>query len=369
MKKIPLLILGLALTACAPQTSQVSQVRVHEALIYGQVHDHLAWVYGELSGAKSTINIAGQTQELRPGNPQDPLYTPQSLMVGGRAVFTSSSSTQVSLPVSVLRQNGGQYLVTAVSDLSAVYLLENGQWFSLTGGLSAASSVQTVATPLDAGSLGNLTGAEASALARALAPQGALVVSVLPTLSESTFTVTPKPAETLTTALYVQPVSVVTSVVTTSADAVPSAATTPGATPMPNTVSPAHTASNNFRTVASGSSAAATTPSVQLASTQSSFDAIWNMAYGRQSPMPVTPLLGNQSAVGIFLGTRPTGGYGVQVDSVQPAGNTLTVRVTLKAPGAGTITTQSITSPWVIFSVSGKYSDVQVIDQSGQQLK
>lgn len=367
LKALALPLLGAALlTACAPQTA--TQFQVHEALLYGQAQDHLAWVYGKLGSGKSTLNIAGQTQEVLPGRPQDTLYTPGSLRVAGKAVY--AGRTQSVAPAASVVRLDDSYSVSALRDVQATYLLENGQWSRLSGGLAGGAAVQVSASPLEASSgVGNLSGAEAAALARVLAAQGPLVVSVLPSAPDMAYKVQPAPAEQQSTALYLQPLMVAHTVVTqsplvssTNPSSIP-AATNPTMTntPVPQPAT--------FRTVANGSNAAIESPSVLLAGSQAAFESIWRSAYGRQTPLPTTPLLGSQTAVGIFLGTRATGGYGVQVDSVTPQGSRLDVRVTVHAPGKGSITTQAITSPWVIFSVSGRYSEVHVTDQDGNELK
>lgn len=349
-------MLGAALlSGCAPQGP--AQLRVHEVLMYGQAPSHLTWVYGKLGSAKSSINIAGQSLVVRSGVAQDKLYAPGSLRLGSAAVYAGRPTALGTPTATVVRQPNDQFQVTATHDLSATYLVEGGQWYSLTGALSTGSTAQVTAAPLDPqSSVGSLTGAEASSIARLLASQGSLVVSVLPTLPEPAYKVQPTPSEHLTTALYVQPLAIASTVVTQPSGAV-------------IMTTPVNTRPATFRMVATGSSAAVDNVSVQLASNQNALESLWRSAYGRQNPLPPTPLLGSQTAVGIFLGARPTGGYGLKIDGVEPQGDLLSVRVTLTAPAPHAITTQAITSPWAILSVSGQYSQVRVTDQNGNELK
>ena len=55
--------------------------------------------------------------------------------------------------------------------------------------------------------------------------------------------------------------------------------------------------------------------------------------------------------VGIFLGTRPTGGYGAEIVSAQPDGGTLIVKYKETRPGRGSMTAQVLTSPFHLVAV------------------
>ncbi len=344
-------LLGAALLAgCATQGP--GNLSVHEVSFYGSSQDRLAWVYGGSGSARGSLGIEGQTLEVRP-QIASPFATEGSLSLGGKAVFKSTGSSSL-LPLASVVQSSGSYSIGAVRDLSATFLMTGGNWYTLSGALAAGAQVQASAQPVPGLSGGNLTPAEAAVLSRSLATQGTLVVTVLPegSLPDAPLRVTPAPAQTLRTGLYIQPLSVVTR---TSNTTVSSGGSVQGT-------------DLGFREVASGSNASVGSPQVTLASNQASLQALWTSAYANQTPAPPAPLIVNQTAVGIFLGSRPTGGYGVSVKSVQAAGTQLIVTVTVRAPGAGTITTQSLTSPWTILAVRGQFTSVSVRDQFGQTI-
>ncbi|WP_181391986.1 protease complex subunit PrcB family protein [Deinococcus irradiatisoli] len=348
-------VLGAALlSGCTLQGP--GNLSVHEALFYGSSQDRVVWVYGTLNGGQGSFSLDGQTLELRP-QVAGPLATPGSLSVGTQNVYKTSTSSL--LPPASVVQQGNSYEVRAVQAVDATYLVTGGSWYKLSAGLDAGSSVQ--ATAQRVGGLegaGQLTPQEAAALSRVLAQQGSLVVTVLPSgsLPDAALKVQPAPSEVRRTGLYLQPLSVMTTTTTATTAAAPGASMNQS----PSTL--------GFREVASGTNAQASSPAVVLAGTQSALDALWNTAYGRQVPLPPTPLMGNQTAVGIFLGSRPTGGYGVSVQSVQAAGSVLNITVNVRSPGPGTITTQAITSPWTIVAVQGQFSRAVVRDQNGQLL-
>ena len=114
---------------------------------------------------------------------------------------------------------------------------------------------------------------------------------------------------------------------------------------------------------AGGSNAAASDFQVIVARDVASLRAVWNTAYGRQSSAPALPtLVAGRSVVGVFLGQRPTGGYSVSLASARIVGGVLELRVNAAAPGPGSITTQSLTSPWFAAEITGAFTSVVVKD-------
>ena len=340
-------LLGVSLlSGCAMQGP--GNFKVHEALFYGASQQRLAWVYGTLTGGQGNLSIQGQTAELR-SQISDPLATPGSLSVGGKAVYQGQTSTL--LPPASVVQRGSQYQVSASQNVAATYLTMNGTWYKLSGNLSAGAQVTASLQPQPGLSGGNLTSDEAAVLSGVLGKQGTLVVNVLPAenLPDAPLNVQPAPDETLQTGLYVQPLAATTTTSTTTSGG--------------NVNS-----TLRFRELASGTNGLPTTPQITLASTQSALNALWRSAYGRQVPVPPVPTLAGQTALGIFLGSRPTGGYSVTVQSVRALGTALEVTVNVRQPGAGTLTTQVITSPWTIVTLPGQFSSATVRDQNGQVL-
>lgn len=176
--------------------------------------------------------------------------------------------------------------------------------------------------------------------------------------------VEPAPTEYRRTALYVLP-NVRTVVAQGSATG--SVTITPGAG-QPGSVQ-AQGARVTFTELASGTNAAVTDPTVRVATSQGELSALYGLAYGRQTGVPAAPSLGaGGTAVGIFLGQRPTGGYGVRVLGASTQGGVLTLTAEVRSPGPGSITTQALTSPWTIVRVSGTYREVRVVNAQGQSL-
>ena len=58
-----------------------------------------------------------------------------------------------------------------------------------------------------------------------------------------------------------------------------------------------------------------------------------------------------ETAIAVFMGERPTGGYAIHVDSVTRSDGELLVAVVLQAPGSECMTTQAFTQPYEMVSV------------------
>ena len=355
MKKslLPALLLSAGLFSACTMTGP-SNLRVHEALLYGGSQERIVWVYGTLTGGSAgSLKLGGQTVDLR-AQVEDVVAVPGSLSVDGKATFRQPTSS-IAAPLNVTRLSNGSFEVVTPGGLSAVYYTDGQTWSKLSGlsgtvGASAVSGLQ---------SAGQLTAEEAGVLSRALLGQGPLAVGVLADVpaADAALTVEPTATEYRRTALYVLPG------VTTVAAQFPQL-------PRPTPPAPQPTGERvNFTEVVSGGQSGVTEPTVTVATTSAAAVSLYAQAYARQTGAPTAPDPGNGTLVGVFLGQRSTGGYGVTVTSATASGDTLTLVAQVRAPGPGSITTQAITSPWTIVRVDGKYQSVRVVDGSGQPLR
>lgn len=355
MKKslLPVLLLSAGLFSACTMTGP-GNLRVHEALLYGGSQERIVWVYGTLGGgAAGSLKLGGQTVEVR-AQIEDAVATPGSLSVDGKATFRQPTSS-IAAPLNVTRLSNGSFTVVTPGGLSAVYYTDGQTWSKLSGlsgtvGAIAVSGLQ---------SAGQLTDEEAGVLSRALLGQGPLAVGVLASVpaADAPLAVEPKPTESRRTALYVLPG------VATVAGSLPQLPRPPAPAPQPTG------ARVNVTEVASGTQSGVSEPTVTVAATASAAANLYAQAYSRQTGAPAAPDPGTGTLVGVFLGQRATGGYGVTVASATAAGGTLTLVAQVRAPQAGSITTQAITSPWTIVRVDGKYQSVRVVDESGQPLR
>ena len=98
-----------------------------------------------------------------------------------------------------------------------------------------------------------------------------------------------------------------------------------------------------MKTVDKGSMSAIDTQRQVTVRTPEEFATLWK-SHANDRKMPDVDFSSNM-VVGIFLGSRPTAGYGVEIVSAQPEGGALVVKYKETRPGRGTMTAQVLTSP------------------------
>jgi hypothetical protein len=87
----------------------------------------------------------------------------------------------------------------------------------------------------------------------------------------------------------------------------------------------------------------------------------WKTAWQQHSPDRPLPAVDftKEMVIGVFLGSRNTAGYGVDIISAQPEHGALVVRYRQRSPAADAITAQVITSPYHIVAVPRAAGDVK----------
>jgi hypothetical protein len=73
----------------------------------------------------------------------------------------------------------------------------------------------------------------------------------------------------------------------------------------------------------------------------------WRALWARHAPGRSAPAVdfATNMVVAVFLGSRPSGGYQVQIRGVRTEGNTLVVQWSESRPGPGQVAAQVMTSP------------------------
>ncbi|GGS32314.1 hypothetical protein GCM10008961_25090 [Deinococcus knuensis] len=361
---LPLLgaaLLGVSLlSACT--MSAPGNLRVHEALLYGGAQERIVWVYGTLGqgSTQSSVKLGANTAELR-AQVTDDLALTGTLSVNGKATYRSATSVTTQ-KLSVTRRTDGTFNVTPLSGarLSAVYFTDGQTWTKLNG----TSGTVTGTRSEGLGGAGQLSRDEGAALGRALLGQGPLAVGVLDStdIPDAPLSVEPAPTEYQRTALYVLPNVTTQTPVTPTRPGLP---TTPGTPPTATLPGDAVT----FTELASGTQASETASATRVARTSSEARTLYAAAYARQTGAPTPPTLNGSTLIGVFLGQRATGGYGVKVTGASVSGGVLTLVVQVRAPAPNSFTTQAITSPWTIVQVPGTFTQVRVVDSAGQPLQ
>ena len=86
-----------------------------------------------------------------------------------------------------------------------------------------------------------------------------------------------------------------------------------------------------------------------VARTPAEWAALWRLHAGDQTAPKID--LTKKTVVAVFLGTRPSAGYAVEVSGTKPAGKTLIVEWIEHTPKPGNVSAQVITSPSHLVSI------------------
>jgi hypothetical protein len=96
-------------------------------------------------------------------------------------------------------------------------------------------------------------------------------------------------------------------------------------------------------------------------------DAEWRALWQRHAPARTPPPVdfSKNMVLAVFLGSRPSGGYQVQITGVRSEGDTLVVEWSESRPGPGQVAAQVMTSPAHIVTVPRHSGDVR-FEKAGQ---
>ena len=311
--------------------------RLHDVLLYGAGSNTL---YGYFYGDPTTLRVGGETLELTRGGVNSPWEVSGALLVNGEPHLQQRIPPLEERPFSVQRVPMSTDLVVRAGEgLASLVYFDGARWFTLLEDPQPGLNARVVPRERTQGlrGLGNLTREEAETLETVLAETGPLALGVLDEPQTPPRRVGGLD-EYLRTALVVQ------SDIATDATAVP--------TPVRELA---------WEVLARGNQAVAGEQRrFEIASSQSELVRLWNEAYGSQLELPPIPNLDfrRQSVLGLFLETKPTGGYGIEVQDVSLEDGEVYVDVALIEPRPGAITTQALTTPWVLIRVPREEVDV-----------
>jgi hypothetical protein len=321
------LSLVTVLTACQPD----SPPQLHDVVVTGVLDERLTYLYGE----PRSFAIEGRTVELsapEPGATRLPLAVAAALRVDGEAFLRSPVEPPETSPVEARRVPlTTDLLLRTRAETSAVLYFDGNGWFLL--GQDDPAGLDTRVTPRPRSQrlrgLGALTLAEADALADELERVGdPLVVAVLADPPRRSIDGL---AEYRVTALHVQ----------RGLDL-----ETAAFRPAPRTL--------QWEVIARGSQAIGfERPAFRLLRDASEFLTVWNQAHGAVLNVPPLPAVdfARETVLAVFMGTRPTGGYAIEVLDATLEGGDLYIDLRFVQPGADSVTTQALTSPWAFVRV------------------
>jgi hypothetical protein len=343
MKRLlPVLLVGVVALAQEKASYTVSDIVLlglgeRHVVFYDDTNTFKRKLEGNVAGRSQTLEIQGANQNT------------QGFQINGALEVNGNGSWQ--LPVSSnlaafsAKRTGERMTVKANTDLRSVYLWDGKSWFTVLEKLKAGEQLNTLPMPRD-GLLGagNLWKDEATSLETYLQSRGAFLIATLPDSSldgnETSFD--PIPSNTRRSVLAVQfgyegmwlqqdapaplnPVLDVTAVGAFSTHR-----------------------DNNFW--------------ARVDSTTDDYARTWQIAMGGQTPMPPVPKIDffNRRMLTVFLGKKPTTGYGLAYKSANFDRGTLRVTLELREPTDNNFS-NTPTSPFIMLEVAAQtISSVQV---------
>lgn len=332
MRKLVALLLMPLLASCVPEAD--SAPSLHDIAIFSNATD-LRGLYTYIYGEPTELTIGGRTVTLTEGRSDAPLAVSGALLIDGEPYLKRPLARLMAPPSRVQRiplTSDVQIEIGENSGITELVYFDGQRWLTIAQNPTATTGRRVVPRERLGGlqGLGNLTNDEAAALARALEPRAPVAVSVLPERMVPPRTVTGL-SNYRRTALYVQQ--------SLPTDA---AAFTP---PRQELV---------WEVIAQGSQAApAEQASYQLITNDAQLTEAWSRAYGTRLDLPPLPDVDfrREAILAVFQATKPTGGYGIEIQSISVQQRDIYVDVREITPAPGSITTQALTTPWVLVRV------------------
>lgn len=323
---LPALAVLVLLAGCAPQAGP----KLHDVYVYGVLNARLSYLYG----SPRTFELDGKQVTLTQGSSSAPYAVDSALLVDGQPFVRTSIAPLDPPPVVVSHIPQTTDLeMTVNSDVAQVVYYDGSDYFKLVDSAKAGTTQRVVPRPRlnRLRGLGQLSDPEADALANGLEKAGhSYVLAVLPASTLAKHSVT-NTSEYLHTGVYVQEgLKTVAAAPGSSAQQVP------------------------WEVLAQGQNAIGfDKPQYVLVSNQDQLTNLWYKAYGSQLNVPPVPTIdfSRETVLAVFDGQKPTGGYGLEVRGVTVENGELYVDLVKKQPAKGALTTQAVTSPWVILHV------------------
>jgi len=327
MRAILALVALLFLAACAPDV----QPAVHEVNLVGSEYVRVSWFYGEPREFE-----AGEDRLVleRPAEQSESaMAVSGALSINGQPFLRDPLPRLKRAPTEVKRVGGSSDMRVRVGqDAAQVLYFDGDVWFTLLEDASAGMNARVVPVPRLAGLQGiaQLTRREAEALERYLAGRGPAAVTVLDDMPGRARTWSGV-EEYLRSGFYIQ----------RSIGTLEAAEAERGEEVF-------------YDVIASGNQAlVGSEAQYRLLGGRSDLSSTWADAHASQLSPPSVPSVDfeRESVLALFLGEKPSGGYGISVEGMSREGGETYADVRFTEPDEGAMTTQALTSPWQLVRI------------------
>jgi hypothetical protein len=359
------LLVGSVLAQTSPQTTSPTYSFSEVSLYAAKNPERFAF----FSGEAQTVALNNGRVELSKqiAMPLSGFVVPRTLAANGSSNLKLDIKAFDAFSGNLI---GDQIQVRAKRNLQSVYYFDGSKWFTVTRSVKAGEAVQFKPTPRASPfGAGLLSSDEAVALSKYLTPQGDLLLATLSEADVPDTRVLLNPAPST----YRRSVLAIQYNVPKIASPLPSTITPepvrpPTVQPMPNPpttpVASVVTVPIIKTTLSSSNATYSQGESLtRLDENQNDWLETWKMIAGNQIPMPSAPAVdfAKKRMVTIFLGQRPTGGFGLSYKSATLEANALKLVMETTSPAPDRLVAQVITSPVVVLEVSNtNFNVVQV---------
>jgi PrcB C-terminal len=320
----------LVLTSCLPQTE--GGLRFHEVELYSNAFD-LPGVYSYFYGSPSTLRVGSETLELTEGAPTGDFSVGTALLVNGQPYYKRFLGKLPYPPTRVQKIPLTSDVQLEVGEqVNEVLYFDGAKWFTLVNAAGRGFKARVVPKERLQGlqNIASLNREEAEAIQKALIPRAPVAVTVMTSkLPERTNTT--GFTEYQRSTFYIQQT-----------------------VPTDNSAYQAPDEELIWDVLAEGGQATGVEQAeYALIANEDQLLNFWNRAHGSQLNVPPLPNIDfrRETIVAAFAGIKPTGGYGLSVDQVTFEGNDAYIDLTEVQPAADAITTQALTSPWVMLRI------------------
>jgi hypothetical protein len=319
----------VTLTSCLPQTE--GGLQFHEIEMYSNALD-LAGVYSYFYGTPTTLRVGSETLELSEGAPTGDFSVPTALLVNGQPYYKRALGRLSSPPTLVQKIPLTSDVQLEVGEqVREVLYFDGSKWFTLVNAAGRGFKARVVPKERLQGLQGvaSLNSGEAEAIQKALIPRAPVAVTVMERTPERTDV--PGFTEYRRSTFYIQQT-----------------------VPTDESAYQAPDEELLWDILAEGGQAAGVEQAeYALIANEEQLLNFWNRAYGSQLNVPPLPDVDfrRETIVAAFAGTKPTGGYGLSVDDVTLEGNDAYIDLKEIQPAADAITTQVLTSPWIMLRI------------------
>lgn len=328
------LFLLLVLVACTPQTNN-NGLTIHDIALLGENGVIYSYAYGEAKSFRITQNIYSTRASTTSDISEDNFLQIRNALMINNQPYLRRAAPQMPAPIEVRRSRvSSDVLVRTNTSVQGVLYYDSERWFQLLGASRGRFDNEVIPRErLNAlRGVGNLTTAEANALADyiewldepvaiAVLPENAVRLNEIQGADDYKATI-----------LYVQ-------------------------RELPREIMSFSRAPQNVRwdVIGQGYDAVGIdSANFSVARSANRLLRLWNQGHGNQLHLPSVPVINFQqeSVIAIYLGSKPTGGYSIDVNDVVIEDGEVYIDITIYEPSATDFTTQAFTSPWVMIRVS-----------------